>query len=130
MYSKISKKIHPVFKEYRILKLFFFLLTLYLLIEEFVTFLIRKPTLTSLSQETLKPSHFPDILICPAPSFELTSLQQLGYEHSYDYTLGYSTWYKSDGWIGNTSGPGKLTADTADTADTSLVRHQGKFLPS
>ena len=101
---KAIKRIFPLFKDYRILKFCFLLLTVYLLAEEFISYFILKPTLTSLSQEKLKPSHFPELMICPIPSFDLSALQGLGYEHSYDYTLGVSVYYQSDGWIGNQTG--------------------------
>ena len=85
------------------LKIFFLILTLYLLAEEFRAYLILKPTLTSLTKDRLKPWNFPDILLCPIPSFDLRELQKLGYEHSHDYTMGVSPFYRSDGWLGNQS---------------------------
>ena len=101
-----TKLVQRIFEDYRILKFSFLLLTLYLLTEEFIAYLILKPTLTRLSQDNLKPSNFPDILICPVPSFDLEELQRLGYEHSHDYTMGVSPFYQSDGWIGNQSAMG------------------------
>ena len=101
MNKKLVKRIVALFEKYRALKFCFLLLTLYLLVEEFLAYLILKPTLTSRSQGSLKPSHFPNILICPRPSFDLGELQSLGYEHSHDYTMGVSPFYHSDGWIGN-----------------------------
>ena len=88
------------------LKISFLILTLYLLAEEFRAYLILKPTLTSITQASLKPSNFPDILLCPIPSFDLGELQKLGYEHSHDYTMGVSPFYQSDGWLGNQSAMG------------------------
>ena len=106
MNTKLVQRIVPLFEDYRILKFCFLILTLYLLAEEFIAYLILKPTLTSLTQDRLKPSNFPDILICPFPSFDLVELQRLGYEHSYDYTMGVAPFYQSDGWIGNQSALG------------------------
>ena len=103
MNTKLVQRIVPLFEDYRMLKFCFLILTLYLLAEELRAYLILKPTLTSLSQDRLKPSHFPNILICPIPSFDLGELQSLGYEHSHDYTMGVSPFYQSDGWVGNQS---------------------------
>ena len=93
---------HTIFKDFRILKICFLILTLYLLFEEIKDFLITKPTLTFVSQTNIKPETFPDILICPEEAFDLDSLHKLGYQYGFYYGSGYISGYeKTTGWLGN-----------------------------
>ena len=48
-------------KDFRPLKLVFFVLTSYLLLDELIIFLYVKPPLPSISQTTLPPRHFPPL---------------------------------------------------------------------
>lgn len=88
-------------KEYRIFNLGFAIFTSYLLIDELKLYFIYKPTFTSIVQTKLKPGHFPNILICPYPSYDLEELQSIGYDHSYDYSSGLSEEGNLIGWRGN-----------------------------
>ena len=90
-------------KEYRIFNLCFAIFTSYLLIDELKLYFISKPTFTSIVQTKLKPEHFPNILICSYPSYDLEQLQSIGYEHSYDYSSGLSEEGDLIGWRGNNS---------------------------
>ena len=90
-------------KEYRIFNLGFAIFTSYLLIDELKLYFIYKPTFTSIVQTKLKPGHFPNILICPYPSYDLEELQSIGYDHSYDYSSGLSEEGNLIGWRGNNS---------------------------
>ena len=77
-----------ILKDYRPLKLIFFILTSYLLIDELRIFLYVKPTLTSVSQTNLTPHNFPEILLCPLPSYNQSALSEVGYADSYWYSYG------------------------------------------
>ena len=90
-------------KEYRIFNLGFAIFTSYLLFDELKLYFIYKPTFTSSVQTKLTPGHFPNILICPYPSYDLEELQSIGYDHSYDYSSGLSEEGNLIGWRGNNS---------------------------
>jgi len=91
-----------IFKDFRILKICFLVLTLYLLLLEVKYFLITKPTLTSATKTHITPETFPDILICPEEAFDLGSLQKLGYKYGFYYASGHISAYENTtGWIGN-----------------------------
>ena len=47
-----------------------------------------KPTLTSVSQTNLTAQNFPEILLCPLPSYNQTALSEVGYADSYWYSYG------------------------------------------
>ena len=75
-------------------------LSSYLLFEDFKLYL-SKPTYSSNSIETLNSKHFPDIFICPFPSYELKVLLRNGYLNNYDYIKGDIINTKLRGWHGN-----------------------------
>ena len=91
----------------RSFKIGFVLLTSYLLLEEFYTFFIVRPTVTSITKSTISPLDFPEILICPIPSFAEDRLVSVGYENSYKYAVGITEEEAHDktisGWTGNQS---------------------------
>ena len=92
-----------IFKDHRILKLSFILLTVYLLFDELVLFFCTKPTLTTKVQSRLQTNQFPEALICSSPAFDQQKLTSMGYEHSYDYILGILGGEFLRGWSGNQS---------------------------
>ena len=57
-------------------------------------FTVSRPTFTSDSLTDMKPSDFPDILICPDQAFQVEELERLGYQFSYYYSIGQA----SHGW--------------------------------
>ena len=89
----------------RSIKICFVLLTSYLLLEEFYTFFIVRPTLTSITKSRISPLDFPEILICPIPAFAEDRLVSVGYENSYKYAVGITEEEDHDkiitGWTGN-----------------------------
>ena len=85
------KKLLIIFKDHRLLKLSFILLTVYLLFDELVLFFYTKPTLTTKVQTSLQTNQFPEALICSSPAFDQEKLISMGYEHSHDYILGILT---------------------------------------
>ena len=91
----------------RSIKICFVLLTSYLLLEEFYTFFIVRPTLTSITKSRISPLDFPEILICPIPAFAEDRLVSVGYENSYKYAVGITEEEDHDkiirGWTGNQS---------------------------
>ena len=89
-------------KDHRILKIVFIVLTIYLLIDEMRTFLITKPTLTSVTHTGLIPETFPNILICSEEGFDIDSLHHLGYGNGFFYGVGsLSNNPLATGWLGN-----------------------------
>ena len=82
----MRKKVLSLFRNFALIKLFFALLTSYLLYEEFITFWIEKPTYTSSSKVKIAPQDFPDITICPFPSWNQQELLKLGYSQSFEYS--------------------------------------------
>ena len=101
---KKMKKILNVFRNFGLIKLFFALLTSYLLYEEMYNFWIEKPTYTSSSKVKIGTKDFPDITICPFPSWNQQELIKLGYSQSFEYSKGVihesTTMF---GWSGNSS---------------------------
>ena len=95
---KIQRKF--VFKF--IIDIFSTFLTTYILYEIFEQFL-SKPTFFSNYKEKLQPRHFPDIFVCPLPSFNLSGLVKHGYMNGYLYSIGYMKDSKHRGWNGNSS---------------------------
>ena len=61
-------------KNFTGLKAVFAVMTAYLLYDE-ISLFVSKPTLTSISRAHLGPEHFPEIRVCPVPSFLQTELQ-------------------------------------------------------
>ena len=96
-------KMKKIFGSNIILKLTFASLTAFLLFEEFFVFFIVKPTYTTSAklQIGLKilhpsvvgmqiinvtgPDDYPDITLCPFPSYNQPNLLNHGYGHSFEY---------------------------------------------
>ena len=78
--------------------------TFYLLYEDILLFL-SKPTYSSNSQVTLQPKDYPNILLCPFPSFDISQLNKYGYSEAYTYCKGdlKGEGDYSGGWSGNSS---------------------------
>ena len=88
------------------IKIGFVLLTSYLLLEEFYTFFIVRPTVTTITKSRITPLDFPEIIICPIPSFSQEELLSVGYENSYKYAIGITEEAHDEiikGWTGNQS---------------------------
>ena len=99
----IMKCMKKIFGNNIILKLTFASLTAFLLFEEFYVFFIVKPTYTTSAklQIGLKilhpsvvgmqiinvtgPDDYPDITLCPFPSYNQPNLLNHGYGHSFEY---------------------------------------------
>ena len=91
-----------ILKDYRLVKICFIVLTCDLLYEEIHVWLVRKPTLTSVTTSNIRPETFPDILLCPEQAFDLHSLNKIGYKFSFYYGVGYiSNDRLKTGWLGN-----------------------------
>ena len=92
-----------ILRNFTLLKLFFALFTSYLLYEEFFTFFVKKPTYTSSSKVKIGPQDFPDITICPFPSWDHQEMLRLRYANSFEYSKGTTHNSTMFGWSGNTS---------------------------
>ena len=84
------------------LKAVFAVMTAYLLYDE-ISLFVSKPTLTSISRAPLGPEHFPEIRICPVPSFIQSELQRHGYTSGFDFSKGKMRNTELKGWFGNHS---------------------------
>ena len=89
-------------KNFTGLKVLFAVMTAYLLYDE-ISLFVSKPTLTSISRAHLGPEHFPEIRVCPVPSFLQSELQRHGYKSSFDFSLGKMRNTELKGWFGNHS---------------------------
>ena len=83
-----------------IIYVFSIICTSYLLYVDIYLFL-SKPTYSSDSEQKLQPKNFPNILLCPFPSFDLFQLQKHGYSEGYEYCKGNIQGSMSRGWCGN-----------------------------
>ena len=77
----VKKHFSSLYKDYRILKVSFTVLTVYLLLYELDNYFVTRPTFQSVTQTEVGPGYFPDILLCPRQSFSLEQLHQLGREY-------------------------------------------------
>ena len=50
--------------------------------DELWNYLVRRPTLTSISQIYLEDEHIPQILLCPSPAHDRDALLKMGYFNS------------------------------------------------
>ena len=91
-----------IFKDFNVLKAMFAVMTAYLLYDE-ISLFISKPTFTSISRAPLGPEHFPEIRVCPVPSFLQSELQSHGYVSSFDFSQGNLRNTGLKGWFGNQS---------------------------
>ena len=66
----------------------FTVLCSFLLFQDFYIAFIEKPTLTTHITESLQYEDFPDFMLCPEPSVDLSLMQRLGYEDYAGYMKG------------------------------------------
>ena len=103
--KRISGK--KVCKNYKILKLIFFIFGSCLILSEFYIFFVLKPTYTSKMHRKLNVEDFPEIILCPEPSINIEAAQSRGYVGEQEYFLGiWDHWAASleqFGWAGNNS---------------------------
>lgn len=99
----MNKYLIFILRDYKIIKVCFTILTMYMLYDELYIFFIIKPTLSSVSKSQLRPHNYPDIIICPVPGFDQNAIARLGYDSSYYYSMGKlgDGWF---GWFGNETG--------------------------
>ena len=92
--------------------------TSYLLLEDIMLFL-SKPTYSSNSEEKLQPKNYPNILVCPFPSYDLSQLKKHGYLDAYSYCKGdlQGEGEFTRGWCGKSN---KVVEDVID--DISVLK--------
>ena len=87
-------------KDYRIFKLFFTIFGSWLISYSIYTFVVVKPTYTSNEQREKSVEDFPEIMVCPEPTFDINTLTTRGYKGDYfQYFVGSPEF----GWAGNKS---------------------------
>ena len=74
--------------------------TIYIIIDVLISFLICKPTFSSVTQEEIGQEFSLKILVCPEHGYEKSVLSKYGYESSFWYSAGVSTSGKLVGWSG------------------------------
>ena len=100
--TELKMFLQSILRDNRLIKICFIALTSYLLFNEMLVFLVTKPTLTSVTQTSIKPEDFPVFLICPKQGFDLQSLHKLGYPYSTFYGRGIINSTKNQiSWVGN-----------------------------
>ena len=88
-------------RDFRLLKLCFVVMTTYLLYEELLVFFIRRPTVTSFTEEELTSASFPEIIICSNNGFSQKWLNIYGYADSFQYKKGLPKDKSFIGWFGH-----------------------------
>ena len=79
------------------------LLTLFLIFQEFYTFVAVKPTSTSKEEKELEPKDLPETVVCLEPGFDSVALEKYGYTIN-KYYRGSMDGKKFVGWKGNEMG--------------------------
>ena len=95
MANKVLGYCHSlILKDYNILKIVFTILSSYFIFDTFYTWLVRQPTYTSLEKRPITGDDFPDIMVCPQPTFDKEVLQAKGYFGADTYFKGltYNPW--------------------------------------
>ena len=91
-------------KDYRLLKVTFFLLASYLIIDIFYTFCVLKPTYSSNGRRKVDIADFPQITMCPRPPIDINALKSHGYTAQDAYFKGYMLHKMTElTWAGNRS---------------------------
>ena len=120
-----------LWREFGIFKIVFGTLTLFLIYQEILVFLVVRPTSTSIELKMITPDLMPDIIICPQPGFHIPALRKNGYHNSFWYSLGMNTSETFLGWSGNNSlGTLQTIEDISTLKNTSslpLARLKMKF---
>jgi hypothetical protein len=71
-----------LWRELGIFKIAFGTLTLFLIYQEMLVFLVVRPTSTSMERRIITPDLTPDIIICTQPGFDIPALRKNGYHNS------------------------------------------------
>ena len=88
MLSNIKAATFYLWMDHKYLKIFFIVLTVIVLFQEFVVFFIEKPTLTRVTKSKMRPDNLPVVLICPDPATDLSFLLSKGYPDTFHYHVG------------------------------------------
>ena len=83
-------------KENRFLKLIFIIIASWLIFYSTYTFVVLKPTYSSEEKREISAEDFPEVMICPEPTFDIQSLLSRGHRDYFGYFVGS----KQFGWAG------------------------------
>ena len=75
------------------------ILTLYLIFDGLLTYVVKKPTITSKEEKALHITHLPEVVVCSDPGLDYESLAKNGYYSSY-WKGALQPWGKFVGWNG------------------------------
>ena len=108
MTNNVLKKCYSWFlKDYKILKLIFFILASLLIVGEFYVYVVEKPTYTSTMKREFVTEDIPEMLLCPHPAIDIDAANSKGYIRASEYFRGINHQQLLDrmefGWSGNKS---------------------------
>ena len=83
------------------------LVTVFLIYQEFFTFVVTKPTTSSIEVKPLETTDLPEIVVCLQPSFNSTVLKEYGYSTTDFYSRGLQNYSEFIGWNGG-KGNGRI----------------------
>ena len=63
-------------------------LAIVLAITDFNSFFLERPTGAQVSSEPVTQEHFPDLVLCPSPGYDLTELEKRGFQGFDGYLVG------------------------------------------
>ena len=96
--------IHPTLRKHcslsSLVQLLCTFLTVFLIYQELVTFMVTRPTTVSSEEKTLDHDTFPEILVCLDPGLNSTAIAELGYDKGTPFYRGSNDGERFVGWKG------------------------------
>ena len=108
----------------------FFLLGIFLIYNEFLLYLMEKPTYSTHHQTDIQSTHIPTIRVCPQPGLDPNKVTSEGYETLYSYFAGFDSEdeVKFLGWKGNSnSHPLDILEDIAIVKNVANLIESARF---
>ena len=103
----LNQWVSLLFRDYGLFKIMFISFTSYLIVEQFYTFVVVKPTYSSKMRRDLDLEDLPEIFLCPQPAINIDVARSKGYLglHEYFHGIGPNWLFGSEqlGWGGNNS---------------------------
>ena len=103
------------------------LVTVFLIYQEFFTFVVTKPTTSSIEVKPLETTDLPEIVVCLQPSFNSTVLKEYGYSTTDFYSRGLQNYSEFIGWNG---GKVNRKASWEILEDALFVKENTKLITS
>ena len=103
------------------------IVTVFLIYQEFFTFVVTKPTISSIEVKPLETTDLPEIVVCLQPSFNSTVLKEYGYSTTDFYSRGLQNYSEFIGWNG---GKGNRRKSWEILEDALFVKENTKLITS